>query len=65
MIRTTLTAMALLAVLACSTPPEAPTVEEPGTGTVRRIDSAIDAIVPLDAKIEKLAQLSHLSGSEH
>jgi gluconolactonase len=54
MIRTTLTVVALLAVLACSTPPSEPAAEEPGAGSVVRLDPAIDSIVPADAKIEKL-----------
>src|SRR5580692_485624 len=50
--------LAILSLVACSTapPPETAAKQEtPGVGSITRLDPALDALVPKDAKIEKLA----------
>jgi gluconolactonase len=47
------TLVALIA-FGCTPPPE-PEPEAPPTGAVERLDPALDAIIPEDAQIEKLA----------
>lgn len=59
LMRTALSATLMLALAACSSAPvetkkEAPPAP-PSAGTVQRMDPAFDALVPADAKIEKLA----------
>jgi len=42
---------------ACSTAPEAvPPPEEPSIGSIERLDPALDALIPADARIEKVAE---------
>ena len=56
--------------VACSAPPE-PEAEAPATGTIERLDPDLDALVPADAQIEKVAEgftfiegpLAHQDGS--
>jgi gluconolactonase len=50
-------ALAFVLVLAgCSSaPPPAPATESPSVGTILRLDPAFDALVPKDAKIERVA----------
>ena len=51
--------VSLLALTACSSPPPAEKPAEkqetPGVGSIERLDPALDALIPKDAKIEKLA----------
>jgi len=55
MFRLTIAITALCFLLACaSTPPAEEPVADTGAGTIIRLDPALDAIVPADAKIEKL-----------
>ena len=56
--RILLIAAGSLLVSCSSTPPPQPSAakpEEPGVGTIARLDPALDALIPKDAKIEKLA----------
>lgn len=50
---------AVLSLLSCSPAPSpqpsAAKQEEPGVGSIARLDPALDALIPKDAKIEKLA----------
>ncbi|MDE0123560.1 MAG: SMP-30/gluconolactonase/LRE family protein [Bryobacterales bacterium] len=47
--------LAVLLLAACGAPPEPEVAPDPGAGTVLRISDGLDAIVPADAVIEKLA----------
>jgi len=57
--KTQIVVFAVLCFAGCSTAPAPPEPaakkEEPGIGTIVRLDPALDALVPKDAKIEKLA----------
>ncbi len=53
-INTSLLAIAALLTAACAAPPEEPAPDH-GAGNVLRISDALDAIVPADYRIEKLA----------
>lgn len=58
LLRASVTTTALLVLAACSAPVETKKAEPaapPSAGSVQRIDPAFDALVPADAKIEKLA----------
>ena len=56
--KTQIVVFAVLCFAGCSTaPPPEPAAkkEEPGIGTILRLDPALDVLVPKEAKIEKLA----------